>query len=362
MLLCGMAAPAPALSITPEQRQVLETWTRSRVLPHRMVQRARLILMAGEGIANEIIASRLSISKPKVIRWRRRFEASGVDGLEEASGRGRKATYGRDFVEKVVSTTLRPPPDGSTHWSTRSLAAYIGVSNATVHRIWQDMGLQPHLTRTFKHSRDPLLEGKVSDIVGLYMNPPENAIVLSVDEKSQIQALDRTQPLLPMKPHQVERRTHDYKRHGTTTLFAALDVATGEVTGACYEKHRAAEFLAFLKLLVRTYPRQQLHLIVDNASSHQTPEVREWLSKHRRIHLHFTPTGSSWLNQVEAWFSILSRRAIRRGVFSSVRALIEAIERFLDSWNERCRPFVWVKSAEQLLAKLNRLASSERLH
>jgi len=293
-----MSAPAPALTVTPEQRQVLETSTRSRVLPHRMVQRARLILMAADGIANEVIADRLSISKPKVIRWRRRFQADGVDGLEEAQGRGRRPTYGRDFVEKVVSTTLRPPPDGSTHWSTRSLAEYLGVSNATVHRVWQDMGLQPHPTRTFKYSRDPLLEEKVSDIVGLYLNPPENAIVLSVDEKSQIQALDRTQPLLPLKPHQVERRTHDYKRHGTTTLFAALDVATGEVTGACYQKHRAAEFLAFLKLLVRTYPRRHLHLIVDNASSHQTPEVEQWLNKHRRIHLHFTPTGSSWLNQV----------------------------------------------------------------
>src|SRR5579859_967936 len=328
-----MSAPAPALVISPEQREVLETWTRSRVLPHRMVQRARLVLMAGEGIANEVIAARLGISKDKVIRWRRRFTKDGVDGLEEAEGRGRRPTYGRDFVEKVVSTTLRPPPDGTTHWSTRSLAAHLGVSNTTICRIWQEMGLQPHLTRTFKYSRDPLLEEKVSDVVGLYMNPPENALVLCVDEKSQIQALDRTQPMLPLKPGQVERRTHDYKRHGTTTLFAALDVATGEVTGACYPKHRAAEFLAFLKLLVRTYPRRHLHLIVDNASSHSTPEVQEWLSKHRRIHLHFTPTGSSWINQVETWFSILSRRAIRRGIFQSVRVLIDAIQRFLDGWN-----------------------------
>lgn len=347
-----MSAPAPALVISPEQREVLETWTRSRILPHRMVQRARLVLMAADGIANEVIAARLGISKDKVIRWRRRFATDGVDGLEEAQGRGRRPTYGRDFVEKVVSTTLRPPPDGSTHWSTRSLAGHLSVSNATICRIWQDMGLQPHLTRTFKYSRDPLLEEKVTDVVGLYMNPPENAIVLCVDEKSQIQALDRTQPMLQLKPGQVERRTHDYKRHGTTTLFAALDVATGEVTGACYPKHRAAEFLAFLKLLVRTYPRQHLHLIVDNASSHSTPEVQQWLSKHRRIHLHFTPTGSSWINQVETWFSILSRRAIRRGVFQSVKVLIEAIQRFLDAWNDRCKPFVWVKSAEDVLAKL----------
>ncbi|GAC1668449.1 MAG: IS630-like element ISMsm5 family transposase [Candidatus Dormibacteraceae bacterium] len=318
--------------------------------------------MAADGIGNEVIAKSLGISKPMVLRWRQRFEVNGVDGLEEAEGRGRRPTYGREFVEKVVSTTLRPPADGTTHWSTRSLGDYLGVSNATIARIWQDMGLQPHLTRTFKYSRDPLLDAKVSDVVGLYLNPPENAIVLSVDEKSQIQALDRTQPMLPLKPHQVERRTHDYKRHGTTTLFAALDVATGNVTGVCYQKHRAAEFLAFLKLLVRTYPRRHLHLIVDNASSHATPEVQAWLAKHRRIHLHFTPTGSSWLNQVETWFSILSRRAIRRGVFSSVQTLIEAIQRFLDGWNERCQPFVWVKSAEQILARLNRHAFNVTVH
>jgi transposase len=318
--------------------------------------------MAAEGVGNEVIAKRLGISKPSVLKWRARFEADGVDGLEEAPGRGPARTYGREFVEKVVSTTLRPPSDGSTHWSTRSLAKELGSSHATVHRIWQDMGLQPHLSRNFKYSRDPLLEEKVSDIVGLYLNPPEKAIVLSVDEKSQIQALDRTQPLLPMKPHQVERRTHDYKRHGTTTLFAALDVASGEVTGACYANHRAAAFLSFLKLLVRTYPRRHLHLIVDNASSHKTPEVQEWLRRHRRVHLHFTPTGSSWLNQVETWFSILSRRAIRRGVFSSVAALIDAIQRLLDGWNDRCKPFVWVKSAEQILARLNRQRSHETVH
>lgn len=318
--------------------------------------------MAADGVANEVIAKRLGLSKPSVLKWRARFEANGVDGLEEAPGRGPAPIYGRAFIERVVSTTLRAPTDGSTHWSTRSLAKELGVSHATIHRIWQDMGLQPHLVRTFKYSQDPLLEEKVSDIVGLYMNPPEKAIVLSVDEKSQIQALDRTQPLLPLKPHQVERRTHDYKRHGTTTLFAALDVATGAVTGACYPNHRAQEFLTFLKLVVRTYPKRTLHLIVDNASSHKTPEAQDWLRKHPRIHLHFTPTGSSWLNQVETWFSILSRRAIRRGVFTSVAALIASIQRFLQAWNHDCKPFVWVKSAEQILAKLNRQRSHETVH
>ena len=357
-----MSAPAPALQVTPQQREVLETWTRSRVLSHRQVQRAQLVLLAADGLANGVIAARLGLSKPSVLKWRARFATDGVDGLEEAPGRGPRPTYGQDFVERVVRTTLRRPDDGTTHWSTRSLSERVGASHATVHRIWQEMGLQPHLTRTFKYSKDPRLEEKVSDIVGLYMNPPENAIVLSVDEKSQIQALDRTQPLLPMKPHQVERRTHDYKRHGTTTLFAALDVATGEVTGTCYHKHRAVEFLAFLQLVARVYPRRQLHVIVDNASSHKTPEVQEWLRRHRRVHLHFTPTGSSWLNQVETWFSILSRRAIRRGVFRNMGALIAAIEHFLEGWNQRCKPFVWVKSAEQILAQLNRQRFHETVH
>ncbi|MBJ7610181.1 MAG: IS630 family transposase [Candidatus Dormibacteraeota bacterium] len=357
-----MSAPAPALPVSAEQRAVLETWTRSRVLSHRQVQRAQLVLLAADGLANEMIAARLGMSKPSVLKWRARFAADGVDGLEEAPGRGRRRTYGQDFVERVVSATLRAPDDGTTHWSTRSLSGRVGASHATVHRIWQDMGLQPHLTRTFKYSTDPHLDERVSDVVGLYMNPPENAIVLCVDEKSQIQALDRTQPLLPMKPHQVERQTHDYKRNGTTTLFAALDVATGEATGACYQKHRATEFLAFLELVVRVYPRRQLHVIVDNASSHKTPEVQQWLSRHRRVHLHFTPTGSSWLNQVETWFSVLSRRAIRRGVFRNLSALIDAIQRFLDGWNERCKPFVWVKSAEQILAQLNRQRFHETVH
>jgi len=357
-----VSAPAPALPVSAEQRAVLDTWTRSRVLSHRQVQRAQLVLLAADGVANELIAARLGISKPSVLKWRARFEAAGVDGLEEAPGRGPRRTYGQDFVERVVSTTLRAPDDGTTHWSTRSLSERVGASHATVHRIWRDMGLQPHLTSTFKYSTDPHLEEKVSDVVGLYMNPPENAIVLSVDEKSQIQALDRTQPLLPMKAHQVERRTHDYKRNGTTTLFAALDVATGEVTGACYQKHRAAEFLAFLDLVARTYPRRQLHVIVDNASSHKTPAVQQWLRRHRRVHLHFTPTGSSWLNQVETWFSILSRRAIRRGVFRNLSTLIAAIQRFVDNWNDRCKPFVWVKSSEQILATLHRQRSHETNH
>jgi transposase len=349
-----MSLAAPPLRITDGQREQLEAWSRSRVVPHRQVLRACIVLMAAEGLANQAIADRLGTSRPSVLKWRARFEEAGIDGLEEAEGWGPKPTYGQEFVGRVIATALRPPGDGSTHWSTRSLAQQVGASHATVHRILLGAGLRPHLTRTFKYSHDPLLEEKVKDVVGLYMNPPENAIVFSVDEKTQIQALDRTQPLLPMRPGQVERHTHDYVRHGTTSLFAALDLATGTVTGGCYERHRAEEFLDFLKLIAKTYPRQPLHVIVDNASTHKTPEVQTWLARHRRIQLHFTPTGSSWLNQVETWFSILSRRAVRRGAFTSVGALADAIQRFLDHWNDDCKPFVWVKIADEILASLGR--------
>lgn len=349
-----MSLAASPLRITAAQREQLEGWSRSRVVPRRQVLRARIVLMAADGVANRVIAERLSTSRPSVLKWRARFADAGIDGLEDAEGRGPKPTYGQDFVERVIATALRPPGDGSTHWSTRSLAQRLGASHATVHRILQDAGLRPHLARPSKYSHDPLLREKAKDVVGLYMNPPDNAIVLSVDETTQIQALDRTQPLLLMKSHQVERHTHDHARHGATSLFAALDLATGMGTGGCHEKHRAEEFLAFLKLIARTYPRRSLHVIVDNASSQETPEVEAWLARHRRIRLHFTPTGSSWLNQVETWFSILSRRAMRRGVFTSIRALTEAIQRFLEHWNDTCQPFVWVKSADEILTPPHR--------
>lgn len=358
----GMSCAAPPLYVSPEQRDVLETWSRSRVLPHRQVVRARIVLLAADGVANEVIATRLGCSKPSVLKWRARFEEGGVDGLEEAGGRGPGFAYDQRFVEKVIATTLRKPPKGATHWSTRTLADQLGTSHMTVHRIWRDARLQPHRTRTFKFSTDPDLEAKVHDVVGLYLDPPEKAIVLSVDEKSQIQALDRTQPLLPMKPGQVERRTHDYKRHGTTTLFAALDVATGEVLGSCFRQHRTEEFLAFLKLVARAYPRRELHIVLDNASTHKEPRVKLWLSQHPRIHLHFTPTSASWMNQVETWFSLLQRRAIKRGVFKSVSALLDAIRRFLDAWNAHKKPFVWVKSAEQILRKADRQRSTVTEH
>lgn len=318
--------------------------------------------MAADGVANEVIASRLGCAKPSVLKWRARFEASAVDGLEEAGGRGPGFAYDQAFVEQVIASTLRKPPGGATHWSTRTLAEHLGTSHMTVHRIWREAHLQPHRTRAFKFSNDPDLEAKVRDVVGLYLDPPEKAIVLSVDEMSQIQALDRTQPLLPMRPGQVERRTHDYKRHGTATLFAALDVATGEVTGSCFRQHRSEEFLAFLKLLAKAYPRRDLHIILDNASSHKEPRVKAWLAKHRRLHLHFTPTSASWMNQVETWFSLLQRRAIERGVFTSLAALLDAIQRFLDGWNDTKKPFAWVKSAEQILAKADRQRSTVTVH
>lgn len=354
--------PAAAIPISPQQRSVLVDWTRSRVMPQRMALRARIVLAAAEGVAVNRIAGQLQCSEPTVRLWRRRFQDSGIEGLEEDEGRGRRPTYGREMVERVINTTLAKPPDGATHWSTRTLAAHLGIGHGTVQRIWKQNRLQPHRSRSFKFSRDPELVKKVTDIVGLYLEPPQNAVVLSCDEKSQIQALDRTQPLLPMRPGQVERRTHDYKRHGTTTLFAALDLARGEVTGHCSERHGVADFLDFLKLVNRTYPRGQLHLIIDNYHTHKNAKTKEWLARHHRFHLHFTPTSASWLNQVEGWFSLLSRRAIRRGVFRSVGQLVEVIQAFIDAWNKQRHPFVWVKTSEQILAKANPKAISGSVH
>jgi transposase len=357
-----MSSPASPIKVSADQREILEMWSRSRVLPQRQVLRARIVLLAAQGVANEMIAQRLGCSKPNVLKWRARFEAGGIEGLEEAVGRGRPATYPQDFAEKVIATTLAAPPEGSTHWSVRTLAKELGVSHSTVHRIWRQRRLQPHRTTAFKFSNDPQLVDKVRDVVGLYLNPPEKALVLCVDEKTQIQALDRTQPLLPMRPGQPERHTHDYVRHGTTTLFAALDVASGRVVGDFTQRHGVDDFLAFLRLVARTYPGQELHLVVDNYHTHKHAQINRWLERHKRVHLHFTPTSASWMNQVEIWFSLLHRRALRRGVFKSVAALRQAIQRFLDAWNDECRPFMWVKPADQILARADRQRSSETRH
>lgn len=354
--------PAPPLHVDAMERELLSTWSKSQVLPQRQVLRARICLLAADGTSNLEISRRLGCSLPTVGKWRQRFQEAGMDGLGDRPGRGRRPTYGSAFEDRVVSLTLSRPPRGETHWSTRSLAAKLGVSHVTVHRIWRDHRIQPHRSSTFKFSTDPQLVEKVTDVVGLYLDPPEKAVVLSVDEKSQIQALDRTQPLLPMREGQVERRTHDYVRHGTTTLFAALDVATGEVTGRCYARHRHQDFLRFLRLVARTYPHGQVHLVLDNYATHKHPAVQEWLQHHPRFHLHFTPTSASWMNQVETWFSLLERKAIRRGVFHSVAALRTAIQRFLDAWNDQKHPFTWVKTPDQILAKANRQSISVTGH
>jgi transposase len=285
-----------------------------------------------------------------VIGWRSRYGQRGVKGLfdEPRSGRPRRIDH-----RAIVAATLAAPPKklGVTHWSSRLLADRLGIGNATVARAWRDYGIQPWRTETFKFSTDPELVAKVTDVVGLYLAPPENAIVLCVDEKSQIQALDRTQPTLPMQPGLLERRTHDYVRHGTTTLFAALEIATGKVTDACYPRHRSDEFLLFLKQVAKAYPRVKLHLVVDNYATHKHPTVQAWLTRNPRITMHFTPTSGSWLNMVEIFFGIITRQAIRRGTFTSVKDLIAAIETYIDGWNERCQPFTWTKTADQILEK-----------
>ena len=307
-------------------------------------------LGAMPGKANVDIADEVGVSIPTVLLWRRRFKEAGLAGLDDAPHPGRPRRLGRDVRERILSATLTPPA-GATHWSRARLAKQVGVSASTVGRVWREARLQPHRVETFKYSSDPQLVAKVTDVVGLYLAPPERAIVLSVDEKTQIQALDHSQPMLPLRPGQVERHTHDYKRHGTTSLFAALEVATGTVTHVTRARHTAADFLAFLRLVARAYPDGELHLVLDNVSTHKTPAVQRWLARHRRVTFHFTPTSASWMNQVETWFGILTRQAIRRGSFESVRALSAAIERFTREWNASATPFSWVKTADEILAK-----------
>ena len=337
------------------------SWTRSSSVRAGLAQRARIVLLAADGLANTEIAARVSVSRPTVISWRTRYEAEGLDGLDDEprSGRPRHVDH-----EAIIAATLSPPPKklGVTHWSSRLLATRLGVGNATIARAWREYGVQPWRRETFKFSTDPELVAKVTDIIGLYLAPPENAIVLCVDEKSQIQALDRTAPILPMRPGLPERATHDYVRHGTTTLFAALDIATGQVTGACLPRHRHQEFLRFLKQVAKAYPDQELHLVMDNYATHKRIEVRDWLAANPRIHVHFTPTSGSWLNLVEVWFGIIQRQAIGRGTFTSVSDLITKIRAFINGWNDRATPFAWTKTPDQVLAKANRQRTSNTDH
>jgi transposase len=339
---------AARLEVRERDRETLVSWTRSSSMRAGLARRARIVLLAGEGVPNVEIAERVGVSRPTVNLWRDRYATGGLAGLrdEPRSGRPRRV----DEAEVVVRT-LEPPPQrlGITHWSSRLLGRELGISHVTVARFWRKWDIQPWRIETFKFSTDPQLEAKVRDVVGLYLNPPENAIVLCLDEKSQVQALDRTAPILPLRPGLPQKRTHDYVRHGTTTLFAALEVATGKVTDACFDRHRHQEFLRFLTQVARAHPRRELHIVCDNYGTHRHPAVRDWLDKNPRIHLHFTPTSGSWLNLVEIFFGIITRQAIRRGTFGSVKDLVAAIRRFIDGWNDRCEPFTWTKTADEIL-------------
>lgn len=335
--------------------------TRSSSVRAGLAQRARIVLLAAAGESNTAIAAKVGVSRPTVIGWRGRYADRGIAGLSDDPRPGRPRTIDH---REVVAATLAPPPKkyGVTHWSSRLLAGHLRIGNATVARAWREYGVQPWRVETFKFSTDPELVAKVTDVVGLYLAPPENAIVLCVDEKSQIQALDRTAPMLPMQPGLPARRTHDYKRHGTTTLFAALEIATGKVTAACKPRHRHQEFLAFLKQVARCYPDDELHLVMDNYATHKRVEVRDWLAANPRIHVHFTPTSGSWLNLVEVWFGIIERQSIHRGTFHSVKDLNAKIRAFIDSWNQRCHPFTWTKTADEILRKANRQTTSNTGH
>jgi transposase len=354
-----------ALSITGEQRRTLEAWIAARNSPQKVVFRAKLVLLAAEGMANRKIAQRLDTSRPTVILWRQRFAAGGPAALvDDASGRGRKPGIPAEKIRQIVDATLQTKPKAATHWSVRTMAAAQGISPASVQRIWDAHGLQPHRTRTFKLSRDKRFVEKLTDVVGLYLNPPDKAMVICVDEKSQIQALDRTQPGLPIKKGRCGTMTHDYKRNGTTTLFAALNVLEGTVIGECMPRHRHQEFLKFLRRLDREFPPElDLHLILDNYGTHKHDRVRAWLAKHPRFRLHFIPTSSSWLNLVERWFGKLTDKRIRRGTFHSVDELVQAIQEYLDENNKNPKPFVWTATVNQILAKVQRCkAILETLH
>ena len=342
--------------LSASEEQQLRQWISAHGTPQQVALRCRIVLAHSEGRSDSAIAEELSINRKTVILWRNRFAEERLDGLWEiAPGRGRKPTYDGKKIAAVVKATLQSKPRGKTHWSCRSLAKNQGISKSTVNTIWQAHGLKPHRTETFKLSRDPKFLEKLTDVVGLYLNPPEQALVLCVDEKSQIQALDRTQPGLPLKKGRCGTMTHDYKRNGTTTLFAALETLQGKVIGRCYQRHRHQEFLKFLRTLDAEFPGAvRLHLVIDNYGTHQHPKVQSWLQRHPRLVLHFVPTSSSWLNLVERWFRELDDKAIRRGVFPSVDDLEAAIAAFLAAWNDDPQPFVWTATVASITEKLSR--------
>lgn len=349
--------PKAALKLTPEEKEKLELIARRHKTSQRMAQRARIILVCSKGLNNSQVAKQLNMTMPTICKWRKRFINKRLAALGDAprSGAPRRITDRK--VEAVVTKTLESKPRMATQWSTRLMAQEVGLSRDAIHRIWRTFGLKPHLESSFKLSTDPFFVEKVRDVVGLYLNPPDEtrAIVLCVDEKSQVQALERSQPLLPMKPGQPERRTHDYYRHGTTSLFAALDIATGKVIGSCHAQHRHQEFLKFLNQIDREIPSDlQIHIVMDNYGTHKTPKVQRWFSSRPRYHLHFTPTSASWLNQVERWFGKITQQQIRRGNFTAVDQLEETIMNYIKENNKNPKPFVWTATADMIFAKLSK--------
>jgi transposase len=351
-----MPIPVPlAIELTDEERAQLEAWTRRRTSAQAVAERSRIVLLAADGLNNTEIAGRLKLAVSSVRKWRKRFVEQRLDGLTDEPRPGRPRTVTDEQVERVIVKTLETSPTDATHWSTRSMAREVGVTQSAVHRICKAFGLQPHRQDTWKLSRDPQFIAKVRDVVGLYLNPPERAVVLCVDEKSQIQALDRTAPILPMLPGTPERATHDDKRAGTSSLYAALDLTTGKVIGRLHARHRAIEFKRFLATLDREVPDDlDVHLVLDNSATHKTPAIQRWLAAHPRFVLHFTPTSSSWLNLVERWFAELTTKKLRRGAHRSVRQLNADIRAWIETWNADPKPFVWTKTADQILDSIAR--------
>jgi len=349
-----MFKPAAALELTKKQKERLEFLSQAGKTPQKIVMRARIVLLASDGVANNAIAKKLCICRPTVLLTRQKFAKNGIQGLlKDASRPGRKKVLSLEKEEQILDVTLKEKPKAATHWSVRSLAKHLNISFSSVQRVWKKHNLQPHRVKTFKLSRDKNFVEKLRDVVGLYLSPPSKALVFSVDEKSQIQALDRTQPGLPLKKGRCGTITHDYKRNGTTTLFAALNMLDGSVIGECMEKHRAKEFIRFLTIIDKNTPKDlDLHLILDNYGTHKTPKVKAWLEKHPRFHFHFIPTSSSWLNMVERWFKEITDKRIRRGVFKSVPDLIAAITEYLDVHNSDPKIFKWTKDADTILAKV----------
>ena len=351
--------PIEPVVLTDDEKYQLLSLANSRSLPHGVVRRAQIVLACAQGEANASIARRMRLSDATVGKWRKRYRMQGIEGLHDELRPGRPRTHDDERVAEVINTALQTkPPDGATHWSVRAMAEQSGVSKSTVQRWFSLFAIQPHRQRYFKLSNDPFFVEKVRDIVGLYLNPPDHAVVLCVDEKTQVQALNRTQPMLPMGLGYVEGVTHDYVRHGTTTLFAALDIATGQVIAQCKKRHRHQEFLAFLRHIDANVPEPfDVHLIADNYATHKHPKVRAWLARRPRYHIHYTPTYASWLNQVERWFGIITQTAIRRGSFSNVSELVNKIDLFVHHYNAKATPFMWTATADSILAKVQRLCS-----